>query len=96
MAAGKPIIASDMEEMRPYAGDEMVIARTRPEWVAAIDEAIAHDTPERALARQHAARTESWDHRVEQVSAIIAPLLSERERRASTGTSSATLLAGTE
>ncbi len=81
MAAGKPIVASDMEEMRPYAGDEMTIAHSREEFLAAIDDAIANDTPERARSRQEAARNESWDHRVEQVSAIIEPMLRERERR---------------
>jgi glycosyltransferase involved in cell wall biosynthesis len=81
MAAGKPIVASDMEEMRPYAGDEMTIAHSREEFLATIDDAIANDTPERARSRQEAARNESWDHRVEQVSAIIEPMLRERECR---------------
>jgi glycosyltransferase involved in cell wall biosynthesis len=95
MAAGKPIVASDMEEMRPYAGDEMAIAKTPAEWVAAINDAITHDSPDRVLARQEAARSESWDHRVEQVSAIIEPMLRER-RRTSTSPTSTTLLAGNE
>ncbi|MEX2224982.1 MAG: glycosyltransferase [Dehalococcoidia bacterium] len=80
MAAGKPIVATDMAEMRPYAGDEMTLARSSEEFLAAVEDAMAHDSPERAMARQHAARNESWDNRVEQLSAILEPLLNEHER----------------
>ncbi len=95
MAAGKPIVASDMEEMRPYAGDEMTIAHSPEEFLAAVDDAMKSDTPERAAARREAARNESWDHRVEQVSAILEPMLHERGRRGEAGAPGcATLLAG--
>jgi hypothetical protein len=80
MAAGKPIVATDMAEMRPYAGEEMTIARTKEEFLASIEEAIAQDSAQRAAARQATARSESWDDRVEQVSAILEPMLHERER----------------
>jgi glycosyltransferase involved in cell wall biosynthesis len=83
MAAGKPIVSTDMDEMRPYAGDEMAVARDSGEFLAAIDAAIAGDSPERAQARREAARHHSWDDRVEQVSAILEPLL--RERRSHPG-----------
>ena len=75
MAAGKPIVASDMEEMRPYAGDEMTIARSQPEFLGAIEDALATDSRSRAASRQEAARHQSWDDRVEQVSGIIGPML---------------------
>lgn len=78
MAAGKPIVATDMDEMRPYGGDEMTIARTHEQFLAAVEQAIASDSPERAAARREAARHHSWDHRVEQVSAILEPMLHER------------------
>lgn len=86
MAAGKPIVATDMEEMRPYAGDEMAIATTHGAFLAAIDEAIVLDSPERAAARQATAQGESWDDRVERVSAILGPLLGERASPATHGT----------
>jgi glycosyltransferase involved in cell wall biosynthesis len=80
MAAGKPIVATDMSEMRPYAGDEMTIARSPEEFLAAVEEAIATDSPQRAAARQQTARHESWDDRVERVSAILESMQAERER----------------
>jgi glycosyltransferase involved in cell wall biosynthesis len=80
MAAGKPIVATDMEEMRPYAGDEMTIATTHNAFLAAIDDAITQDSPERAAARQATAQGESWSDRVERISAILEPMLVERGR----------------
>jgi glycosyltransferase involved in cell wall biosynthesis len=80
MAAGKPIVATDMEEMRPYAGAEMTIAKSHEAFLAAVDDAIAHDTVERAAARQATAQGESWGDRVERISAILQPMLAERER----------------
>lgn len=94
MAAGKPIVATDMAEMRPYAGDEMTIVHGKDEFVAAIEDAIAHDSPERAAARQETARHESWDDRVEQVAAILAPMLDGRGRLPGPATASAEAAAG--
>lgn len=95
MAAGKPIVATDMEEMRPYAGDTMTIARNDAGFLAAVEAALAGDTPERALARQAAARSESWDDRVNRVSEIIGPMLDERARpRRSEPSAAAEAMAG--
>ncbi len=80
MAAGKPIVATDMEEMRPYAGDTMAVTRTHEEFLEATRDAIECDSPERAAQRAQAARHESWDDRVEQGSAILGPLLAARDR----------------
>jgi glycosyltransferase involved in cell wall biosynthesis len=80
MAAGKPIVATDMEEMRPYAGEEMTVVTTHDAFLTAIDDAIAQDSPERAAARQATAQGESWSDRVERISAILEPMLVERER----------------
>jgi glycosyltransferase involved in cell wall biosynthesis len=82
MAAGKPIVATDMEEMRPYEGAEMAIGRTREDFLAAVERALAEDSMERIAARQRAALGESWDDRVEQGSAILARLLEARAARA--------------
>jgi len=95
MAAGKPIVASAMEEMLPYEGAEMAIARSPEDFLAKVDSAIATDTLEKAEARQRAAAHESWDDRVEQVSAILAPMLRERESgREPRPSSTATVVAG--
>ncbi len=94
MAAGKPIVASAMEEMLPYEGAEMAIGRSPEDFLAKVDEAIAADSPEKAAARQRAATHESWDDRVEQVSAILEPMLRERGQRASRAGASASAMAG--
>jgi glycosyltransferase involved in cell wall biosynthesis len=94
MAAGKPIVSSAMEEMLPYEGDEMVIGRSPEDFLAKVDEAIAADSPGKAAARQQAAAHESWDDRVEQVSAILEPLLRERARHDPRTAASASAMAG--
>jgi glycosyltransferase involved in cell wall biosynthesis len=78
MAGGKPNVATAMEEMLPYEGEEMAIGRSHEDFLAKVDAAIETESPERAAARREAARHESWDDRVEQVSAIIEPLLQSR------------------
>ncbi len=80
MAAGKPIVATDMEEMRRYAGDEMTIGHSKEEFHQAVIDAMANDSPQRVAARLSTARDNSWQHRVEQVSAILSPLLDGRHR----------------
>jgi glycosyltransferase involved in cell wall biosynthesis len=75
LAAGRPIVASDLEELRPLASEHMSIARSADDWVSLIEAALSSNTPERARARQQIAAAQSWDHRVEEVSAIVAPLL---------------------
>ena len=77
MAAGKPIVATDMEELRPIEGEHLRIGRTREAFVAAIESAMACDSPERAASRVRAAALESWDHRVEEISNVIEPMLRE-------------------
>lgn len=80
MAAGKPNVASAMEEMLPYEGDEMAIGRSREDFLAKVEAAWRTDSPEKQNARRSAAAHESWDDRVEAISAIIEPLLRERDR----------------
>lgn len=75
MAAGKPIVASDMEELRPLAGEHVAIARSQDKWVPAIEAVMAADSPDRAAERQRVAKGESWDHRVDEISAILEPML---------------------
>jgi len=75
MAAGKPIVSTDMAEMRAYEGDAMAIGRTYDQFHRAVRDAIEGDTPQLAAARRDAARNESWDARVEQISGLLAPLL---------------------
>jgi glycosyltransferase involved in cell wall biosynthesis len=90
MAAGKPIVATAMEEMLPYEGAEMAIGRSFEDFLAKVDEALAGDSHERARDRMAAAREHSWDHRVEAVSEILGPMLRDRARSAPVGEQSMT------
>jgi glycosyltransferase involved in cell wall biosynthesis len=74
MAAGKPIVSTDLNEMRPYAGGGLTIARGRDEFLRAIEHELEADSDERAAARERASRAHSWDHRLEEISALIASL----------------------
>jgi glycosyltransferase involved in cell wall biosynthesis len=78
MAAGKPIVATDMAEMRAYEGEEMAIGRSPEDFHDKIVRAMEEDTPERAAARRRTAAQHSWDHRIEEISALLEPVLERR------------------
>jgi glycosyltransferase involved in cell wall biosynthesis len=78
MAAGKPIVATDMEEMRAYDGNGLTITRTKESFHEVVRDAMENDSPERAAERVLATALESWDHRVEEISEILDPMLRER------------------
>jgi glycosyltransferase involved in cell wall biosynthesis len=84
LAAGKPVVSSDLEEMRPYEGTAIAIARSRDEFVTLAERAMQDDSAARAAERQGMARENSWDHRVEELSEIVGPLLEERARGGAT------------
>lgn len=78
MAAGKPIVSTNMDEMSFYAGETLSVARTHDDFLRAVREALAGDSPERVAKRVEASANESWDARIEQASAILEPMLAER------------------
>jgi glycosyltransferase involved in cell wall biosynthesis len=85
MAAGKPIVASAMYEMLAYEGEEMALGRSPEDFLAKVDAAIAEDSPARIAGRQAAAAHQSWDDRLDEVSAILEPLLQERALKDAAG-----------
>ncbi len=78
MAAGKPMVVTDMAEMRAFQGPHLTIGHTPAEFHAAVRDALENDSPARRAASILAARHESWDSRVEQLSELLAPLLAEK------------------
>jgi glycosyltransferase involved in cell wall biosynthesis len=78
MAAGKPMVSTDMAEMRPYEGENLAIGRSPEEFHTAVRRALEEDSEQRATERQTSARNESWDARVEQLSELVAPFLRAR------------------
>jgi glycosyltransferase involved in cell wall biosynthesis len=68
LAAGLPVVSSDLPEVRKYAG--LVRLATGPEgFIAGIEAALAE--PRQGPARVAAMRPESWEARVEQISDLI-------------------------
>ena len=75
MAAGKPIVASALPELCNYAGEQMQVASSREEFRLAVAGALSTDHGDRASAWSDAAQAHSWDHRIEQISAIVQATL---------------------
>jgi glycosyltransferase involved in cell wall biosynthesis len=70
LAAGLPVVSSDLPEVRKYAG----LARPATgvdEFVAAIEAALADRGETAARSRIAAMAHESWEARVEQISELI-------------------------
>ncbi len=70
LAAGLPVVSSDLPEVRKYAGLAHVAADAGG-FVAAIEAALAERDDEHARARTAAMADESWEARVEQMSELI-------------------------
>lgn len=71
LAGGKPVVSVAIDEVRKLEGLAYVAA-DRAGYLAAIDRALAEDSPERALARVRAMEAESWQSKVETISARVA------------------------
>jgi glycosyltransferase involved in cell wall biosynthesis len=78
LAAGKPIVSV----RREFADDVRAFVHTgadADEWIAAIEQALALDSPDVTAARQAVARDNTWDHRIDRISHLIAAALESRE-----------------
>jgi GT2 family glycosyltransferase len=73
MSAGKPVVATDLEELRNYA-DQVCLASTTDEWIAGLESAL-HESPGESLNRRYEfARQNTWERRIEVVREGIASL----------------------
>jgi glycosyltransferase involved in cell wall biosynthesis len=70
LAAGLPVVSSDLPEVRKYAGLVRVATRA-DEFISAIEAALAERGEDRARARVAAMAQESWEARVEEISDLI-------------------------
>lgn len=70
LAAGLPVVSSDLPEVRKYAGLAQ-LAEGADGFVAAIETALAEDGQAARSARVAAMARESWEARVEQISDLI-------------------------
>jgi glycosyltransferase involved in cell wall biosynthesis len=74
LACGKPTICSDMPTVRQFQ-PAVRIARDGPEWMRAIEQAMAEDGEEAIEARKQVARDNSWEKRVDQLEEMLARML---------------------
>lgn len=79
LASGLPVVSVGIPEVAKYA--ELVgIAGSRDEFIALTERAIAGDSPEKRLRRSEAMRSETWEDRMERLSAIMAKHCAPRAR----------------
>jgi glycosyltransferase involved in cell wall biosynthesis len=62
LSAGKPVVATDLNELRHYR-DYVRLASSAEEWLEAIERAL-EDAPARVEVRQGFARQNTWDERL--------------------------------
>jgi glycosyltransferase involved in cell wall biosynthesis len=78
LAAGKPVVATKTDELCSY--EHLIsLANTPEEFLEAIDRELRDDTPEKITARVEAAKANTWDVRVEALSALVEKHLKEEK-----------------
>jgi glycosyltransferase involved in cell wall biosynthesis len=78
LAAGKPIVSVPREfadDVRPF----VYTGTDANEWIAAIEQALALDSPQLRARRQTVARDNTWDKRIDQISHLVMAALTRRE-----------------
>ncbi len=78
LATGKPVVSVDMPGVRDFA-DVIEIASGREEFLAAVERALAEETPQKAARRLERSRANSWDSRVRFMMEKITDKLSSKE-----------------
>ena len=77
LATGKPVVIAPLPEYEPMA-DVLRIARSRDDFLRLVEDALAEQGAEQALARQAAVRSGTWDARAEWVSNLIEEALKKK------------------
>ena len=70
LAAGLPVVATALPSLRGIEG--IVRAERVEDFVAALDRALAEDSPERRRMRSSAAAGHSWEARLREIDAVLA------------------------
>jgi uncharacterized SAM-binding protein YcdF (DUF218 family)/glycosyltransferase involved in cell wall biosynthesis len=82
LAMGVPVVATDLAEIRRFEqdhGDVIAIGRTPAEFASGIERALCDHTPETRARRIDVARSNSWERRIEKMSALLDDALAARE-----------------
>jgi len=78
LAMGKPIVAVSIPEIDKFK-DYVATARTKEEFLAALDRAVAHGlTPEQARRQTELAATMTWDANLQRVMGMVEKQLAEK------------------
>jgi len=70
LAAGKPVVTTKFEEVMKYPSD-VYVANDQKEFVSLIQKACLENRFDKVISRQHIAKLNTWDKRVEQVEEVI-------------------------
>lgn len=70
LAAGKPVVSSDLPEVRPF-GPLVAVARDSDEFVKRVEEELAGNSPEKVTERLRVAEQNSWEARAAAAEEVI-------------------------
>ncbi len=79
LAAGVPVVVGGLPELDRFAGT-IGVAGGPQDYPGLVREAIAEDGPEKRAARVALAAENTWDHRVEEISALVEEALARSGR----------------
>ena len=75
LSAGKPVVATNLDELQYYA-DQVHLAEDSRAWLSALDLALTENKPDQIRARQAFARQNTWPKRFAQIEPEILALFS--------------------
>jgi len=70
LAAGKPIVCTDLPEVRPFK-NVVRIAETKQEFLSCIEEELLTNNDEKIKKRVRVARKNTWENRIKEMVRII-------------------------
>lgn len=70
LSSGRPVVSVNIPELLNYSG-LIQIARSKEEFIEKIEGALLDDSKEKCFLRSDSMRNETWDNRIETISAII-------------------------
>ncbi|TEB04285.1 putative teichuronic acid biosynthesis glycosyltransferase TuaH [Pelotomaculum schinkii] len=84
LAAGKPVVSSDLPEVRPFQ-PAIAVYRNQPEFLKKMEEELAKDSPQKAAGRLRLAEENSWQARAAVIEEEIARKLGVERRKQGDG-----------
>lgn len=79
-SAGLPVVSTDIPEVRLY--EEALVGKTREEFLSLVEHALKTDSPEAQSRRSEAMKQETWEAKVEAISAHVMRVRAEKNARA--------------